>query len=360
MIVENVLNWKIYKSTSYEEDFFNLFSSNSCEEKEKVELSSLKEMMSFNCSFSQNNYWQGIIVTSLENKSNKMEEKFLGRIFISFPKLQAYRKPFAFFGYFIADSTSVGSLLIEQSKKWVSSFGLNEIRGPIEGNIYNCSKIPQSKKYSKNYHDLFLDLGLSISSYAVDLKISKLMLLKQFVELSFKCPRNLSKITIEEIPLKKEGDQKNHDENLVLLYELMVDSFSTFKEFTPYTFEEFLIWSKDLIQLSDQNTTLIALDEFKRPVAFLIGFNNPYDPHQFLIVSIGKRNGYERKIEGVTSLLLKEIYKRKKLLWQKSPLFCFIDDCSKARKFFDHTLFKKINSYCLYKLNFEKVTQKMR
>lgn len=364
------------KSTSkWDEEFFNKFITISHEfyldhpDYIKETLDNFAFMLKPESPFNLHNKWKAWLVED-EN------QKVLGRIFASTRTDQFKQKNFMPVGYFEAINLEVAQQLFSKVEEFAKENDYTLLRGPINGNVFNQSRFMTKQTQSlflseplhrEEYLDYFKQSGFKVSQRWItsffDFKGRVLGMLGYIQKYNKKRFRN-KEYNIRQI------NMTDWDEELKLIYELMMDSYSEFDDVELITYKEFKVWTDSLKYIIHPKNCLI-LEHKGEPLGFLLGLrdqrrqlanlsknNNIWNKSKFLahyklhrgrllLNYLGKKKNAEGRLKGVSIKLFRKMSKiHKGFLWTPT-IFGFISEKSKTLKIISHT-YKKSSEYCMY------------
>lgn len=312
----------------------------------------LRAMLNPQSAFTARNIWRAWMLRD----STKTAQ---ARIFASSPKSQADRPGFLPVGYFenLLGGTEARALF-EVAENYARSLNYGEIRGPIQGNIFNGSRLKQPLPkgyrflgepfYLDEYHAYFSDNGFTVSGMWETVVIPRILALAAATRVTRRFNPS-ERIRIREIDLDR------WQEELRSVYEIVVDSYSSLPDFAPFSFEEFEIWTMPLKQLTNPKHFLFAeLDE--KPVGFIYGMYDPLPwpgiwnlllPRKFLLLYTGKIKALEGRVKGVQGALTVELAKRVSP-WTYKVTVCYLAKNSPTFKSLPKFAKKTVSRYVLY------------
>lgn len=181
---------------------------------------------------------------------------------------------------FINDQ-AVANLLISRAEEVAKSKGFTEIKTPIDLNFFVKYRMKckgggpayfGEPIYPDYYHDLFEKAGLSIVGTWDTFKIKRFQTFADFFKKRKKMKKRnhayIGKVTIRRI---KVSDWENE---IKIVYDLFVRSFSSMNEFEPITFDQFKLIYDDFKYIIHPFMSYIAeLDG--TPVGFSINYPDP-------------------------------------------------------------------------------------
>lgn len=263
----------------WDNDFFKKFvefkNNLYCEDK-NYHPESLEYFQSFigpNSAFTKYNIWMAWLISD--------ESGIVGRVIASKRTDQFFQNKFIPFGHFEASNAEASKKLLDLVEQWTKAHGTHlKMRGPIQGNVFNSSRFTLWTKeyfYSEPYHKGFYHLyfknsGLAVSQHWVSIRYSRLnmlvaMLLFYKKLLTSKLHKNIYNL--------REIDFENWDRDFQIMYELLMDSYSTMPDVEQLSFEEFKAFNYDLKKIIRPKDGIFLEDDGKA-VGFFVLVNDQY------------------------------------------------------------------------------------
>jgi hypothetical protein len=301
------------------------------------DIEDLKKILSPHAPFNKNNKWKAVLL--------KDGDKSIGRIFYSTRTDHYKQMDFLPVGYIEADCQDTFNELIRHAEEFGKNEGYKQLRGPIEGNVFNSSRllITQNDKhfftepfFKREYLNYLEINGFKSFQTWVSWKSTIFGRISSIQELLGRSKKNKRRYTCQN--KKKEfkiRDLKlnNWDQEMDIFYDLLMDSFSEFKDVEYITKEELKVYLDDLKYILLEKHCLI-LEVDNKPIGFvcaLLDFqkelsllkNNPslinkirfflkkkLSLGRVLVLYIGKKKESEDQIKGIAVKLLKALTKR--------------------------------------------------
>lgn len=287
--------------------------------------------------FNKVNEWKAVVI--YENNT------LVGRVFCSTRIDQFKQKYFLPFGYIEASSQDVFNLLITEVESFARSHGYKQVRGPIQGNVFNSSRfvIDQVESpfftepmYQKEYLNYMKENGFTRFQSWVSWKSNLFDRLGSLLEILRRQKNNTTRYSDQNQKIKykiRKLDLTKWDSEMDIFYDLLMDSFSEFKDVEIITREELKVYLGDLRQIIIEEHCLI-LEVDDKPLGFICALldlqieisNLARKPSFFnklkfllkkklrlgriLVLYIGKKKESEDKIKGIAVKLITALAKR--------------------------------------------------
>lgn len=349
----------IEKTEVWDEEFFRQFyqfkNSIYCHHKNCIpeQLSEFEQMLSANAPFNQHNKWQAYLLR------NEDQKYIIGRVFCSTRTDEFKQNDFLPFGYFEALNFEAAHKLIELVEEFARQEGYKNIRGPIQGNVFNSSRfvIRQERKpflteplHKKEYIQYFSELGLSQNEFWISTEYGFLNRLKSINDVfitkkpkKFK-PRNYT---------FRQLDKSKWDDECLIFYELLMDSFKEMKDVELITFSEFKVWIDRLRPIIHPKNCLIlqhegrdaaficALSDLRSELAALAQKNSWWQKLKFylkfehsfgriLVLYLGKKSDCGEQIPKAGPALCKVLAKNNRYFLFNNVIFGYMNPGSKS------------------------------
>lgn len=348
----------IKRTSSWNDEFFedfyqyrnSLYKNNKYYIEENLE--DFKEFLSAESAFNQNNTWVALLVYSTDGK-------VLGRVFASTRTDEYKQNKFLPFGFFEATDEAITKLLMDEVEAFAREQGFKNIRGPIQGNVFHSSRllIRQNKKpfygeplLTKSYHEYLLSAGF----YQSQSWVSGYFGVKGRILGMTKYLSRFSKSKSRKANYKiRQMDFQNWESEFKLVYNLLMESFSSLDDVEKLTFEEFKVWNEGLKYIVQPKNCLI-LEYQDEALGFIIAYhdllpeiramkksNNIFNQLRFLIRKylfrrtllvnyLGKKEKCEGKVKGVAPKLFAKLAKNNYGFLFSSVIFGFVSEHSKT------------------------------
>lgn len=369
---------KIITTSTWDSDFFEKFRSlkNRLHKNELYHfhenIKDLKQFFGEDTPFNKNNEWQCWMVMD--------GDRPIARLGVSLPKY--WEKPlFVPTGFYEAEKISAEelSLIFNEAEAWAKKRNVAELRLPMQGGFFGSYRalIPNKNipfisdpdtlpYYFAQWESLnFKPCGAWSTS---EVNIERMIKNSQEILQKFYKQNKIPGVTLRPV------DIKNWREELKIIRELFLDSFSKMPEYMPISEEEFLFFYDPLKHLAHPEYCLIIEDQGK-PIAFLLSLFDPTEimikiekklwflpklardiiaypllrknKHRFLLPYSGKIAAAD-KVKGVMAyLFLESLSKVPKS--EKVCYFGYVADGSPTYKTATPGTYKEITKYAMFK-----------
>ena len=250
--------------------------------------------------FNSRHFWKAFLLET---------DEIEGRCLISLPK--DGEGSFASLGYFELKNNDQkkADKLLTAAVEWAKKHGVGEIRGPIQGNIFNSYKFKLAGEWSivgdpihpVYYPKLFATFGFEQIASWSNLKVTRLGYALKLLSIFLEVPRTKGLVAREYDPSNKESELKT-------LYDLMMDSYQNMHSFQPCSFEEFFQWNQHILSYLKPGQFLFA--EYQGlPVGFGVNFKGGLvhasgkSETRILLGFVGRKRGLGKKVRGVANCL---------------------------------------------------------
>tara|TARA_Y100000768_G_scaffold388210_1_gene382801 strand:- start:3205 stop:4257 length:1053 start_codon:yes stop_codon:yes gene_type:complete len=253
-------------------------------------------------SFDLNNHWRAFLL--LDEVDAPVACAIVTRC-----KASAEKK--SFLGFFESVKDCDLTLLFKSCEDYARTLDSTELIGPIQGSIFNSYKFKLDQKifmggdpvHPSYYPELWKDAGYSLVGRWENILVSRLVyLLKIFVSFLFSYRgKNLTARPYN--PYKRE-------EEIKLLYDLVIDSYSNMMAFTPISLEEFKHWNEIILD-SNFERSFIFIQHKEEPIGFNIDLVLPFlkdgeEPSMRMqFAYVGKKRHLAEKARGVADIVMR-------------------------------------------------------
>lgn len=294
--------------------------------------------------FNQKNHWRAFLL--YENKS-------LVACAIVFKRKDS-ESDFASIGYFEALEKVNLTELFKSCEQYGRELGASELRGPIQGSIFNSYKFKMDSKiymggdpiHPVYYPKIWEQYGYKLCGRWSNIEPSRLsyflQLILPFIRHSFFSPICVRKYD----PHSPEQELKN-------VYRIVMDSYSQMHSFEEVSFEEFKIWNSSLLNiLKDWNCLFAVLDD--EEVGFNINIPLPYIEddivgERLLLAYIGKIKNLGKRGRGVGDSVTRfQVLNGLLPIIKPVPIVTGVYENSPIRKWLVRFGMKELTQYGLY------------
>lgn len=268
---------------------------------EKTLVNSYQEFVSDH-QFAQNNSWRSFVQI---NETGKIEACAI----VTKPKNSSNDD--AFLGYFEAREGIDLEDLFKSCENFARELKCMRIIGPIQGSIFNSYKFKLDEDcmmggdpvHPTYYVNLWEKAGFKlIGTWENILGTRAAYLTKIFVSFLFAYRGRYLKV--------RPYDPGKREEEIRLLHELVMDSYSNMMAFVPISFEEFKYWNEAVLD-SPFEKSFVFVEYESKPIGFNIDLKLPYikktkSPElRMQFAYVGKKRGLGKMTQGVADIVMR-------------------------------------------------------
>jgi hypothetical protein len=373
---------KVLEASSWDEYFFIRFVSlrNQLYRNEpffiREDITDFQQLLTKDAPFNQCNDWKAWMI--------EVEGEVIARIFASTRTDDKKQHHFLPVGYFESLLESSAMKLFSLASDWARDKGYSTIRGPIQGNVFNSSRLKLfgtsdpfygEPLYRPEYHLYFKNAGFEQSQHWVSIQWGAIGTGMEMLKYLKRKPKSRPKAKTKI----RRVDLKQWEREMHIMYDLLMDSYSTMPDVELVTFEEFKVWTDPLKYiLRPKDCLILELDG--RPMGFVCNIKDHlgvlatrdrisknYPGLQFagdlmalshvkggmgrnLVLYIGKRLEAENKIKGLGPMLMKAMFKTHANFYVNPPIVGYVANDSPSFRMMPPN-YSVVAEYCMYQKN---------
>ena len=263
-------------------------------------------------------------------------------------------KDFASLGYFEARAGIDLELLFNSCEQYARYLGASDLRGPIQGSIFNSYKFKLDSEvfmggdpvHPAYYPKLWEQYGFKLDGRWSNIEPSRLsyylQLVLPFLRLSYFSPISVRKY-----------EPSNSKQELANVYRIVMDSYSKMHSFEQVSFEEFESWNSGLLDiLNDWNCLFVMIDGLE--IGFNINIPLPFCTHnsskkRLMLAYIGKIKNLGKRGRGVGDSVTRfQVWNGLLPILSPVPIVTGVYESSPIRKWLVRLGMKELSCYGLY------------